>query len=201
MAPRNTLRIWPHFLGSATQARVPRHALSKRYAPCSGPSHTMSTTHRDRPTARLAALLASACFFAASTVPATPTELPVTLGSIGGVRASSAMKTELRSLVRAELAASDFTRVKTGERYGLAATLVRLDVDSVPGDGARAVRATAVVSVALTRQSGGTLFALIQGRATAEAQGSGSAHARSVESDALRAAVHSAMVKVPKALR
>jgi hypothetical protein len=73
----------------------------------------------------------------------------------------------------------------------LSATLVRLE--SVQS--ADAARATCVVSLAILRD-GSTLHALVNGRATAEG-----AEAPAVRRDALRAAVHSAMVRVPKALR
>ena len=65
------------------------------------------------------------------------------------------------------------------------------------------MRATCVVSVALLRDNGSTLYALIPGRATAEEAkpASPSVTDNHVQSDALRAAVHSAMVRVPKALR
>lgn len=131
-----------------------------------------------------------------SSVPAPATEVPVFLGAIGVGRAKPEVKGELRSLLRAELASADFTRLKTNERYVLSANLVRLDTDS--NQASKSTRATCVVSVAILRDNGATLYALINGRATAEGA---EANRQSVQSDALRAAVHSAMVRVPKALR
>lgn len=119
---------------------------------------------------------------------------PVFLGAVGVGAAKPEVQGEMRSLLRAELSSADFSRVKAGERYVLSATLVRLD--SVQSSDS--VRATCVVSVAVLRDGGSTLHALIHGRATAE---EGRAHADRAQSDALRAAVHSAMVRVPKALR
>lgn len=138
----------------------------------------------------VAGLLAAAVLLGSAPAPAT--QVPVFLGAIGVGRAKPEVKGELRSFLRAELAATDFTRVKSNERYVLAANLVQLDLDSVQDS--KALRATCVVSVTLTRESGGTLYALIHGKATAEGTG------QSIQSDALRAAVHSAMVRVPKAL-
>ncbi len=118
-------------------------------------------------------------------------EIPIFLGAIGVGKAKPEVEAELRSLLRAELASAEFSRVKTNERYVLSATLVRLDsVQSL-----ESARATCVVSVAILRDRS-TLYALVQGRATAE-----EAQAPAARSDALRAAVHSAMVRVPKALR
>jgi len=118
-------------------------------------------------------------------------DVPVFLGSIGVGRAKPEVEGELRSLLRAELASAEFSRVRTNERYVLSTTLVRLD--SVQASDS--ARATCVVSVAILRD-GATLHALVQGRATAE-----EAKAPAARRDALRAAVHSAMVRVPKALR
>jgi len=140
--------------------------------------------------ARLAAgLVASSVSL--TTVLAPAADVPLLVGSIGVGKAKPGVEGELRSLLRAELASAEFSRVRTSERYVLSATLVRLD--SVQS--ADAARATCVVSVAILRD-GSTLHALVNGRATAEG-----AEALVVRRDALRAAVHSAMVRVPKALR
>ena len=96
-------------------------------------------------------------------------------------------------LLRAELSSADFAHVKTNEHYMLSATLMRLDSTLSPDS----VRATCVVSVALLRDGGATLYAVIHGRATAD---DARAHVDAAQSDALRAAVHSAMTRVPQAL-
>jgi len=118
----------------------------------------------------------------------------VRLGSVGVGTARPALRTELKSLLRQELSTANFAGVKTHERYLLSATL--LSLDSVQSNDS--VRATCVISVAILRDNGSTLYALIHGRATAE---QAKAHADTAQSDALRGAVHSAMVRVPKALR
>ena len=137
-------------------------------------------------------MLALSVLLTTSAAPAG--ESPVFLGSVGVGAAKPAVRTELRSLLREELSVADFAGVKTRERYVLSAELVRLD--SVHSKDS--VRATCVVSVALLRDNGFTLYALIQGRATAELA---KAQPDTAQRDALRAAVHSAMVRVPKALR
>ncbi len=118
-------------------------------------------------------------------------ELPIFLGAIGVGKARPEVEGELRSLLRAELASAEFSRLKTVQRYMLSATLVRLE--SVQSS--QSARATCVVSIAILRD-GSSLYALVHGRASAE-----EAQATAARSDALRAAVHSAMVRVPKALR
>lgn len=118
-------------------------------------------------------------------------DVSVAVGSSGVGKAKPEMEGELRALLRAELATAEFARIRTSERYVLSATLMRLDsVQSTD-----AARATCVVSVAILR-GGSTLHALVNGRATAEG-----AEAPMARRDALRAAVHSAMVRVPRALR
>lgn len=133
------------------------------------------------------ALLGLAATLMSGVAPAA--DVPSFLGAIG-VKAKPELEGELRSLLRAELTSAEFSRIKTSERYALSATLVRLD--SVQS--ADAARATCVVSVAILRD-GSTLHAMVNGRATAEGS-----EAPVVRRDALRAAVHSAMIRVPKAL-
>jgi hypothetical protein len=140
-------------------------------------------------TARFAAGLVACSVVLTSVV--APAAEPIFLGSIGVGKAKPEVARELRALLRAELASAEFARVKTSQRYVLAATLVRLDSVQSPDS----ARATCVISVAILRD-GATLHALINGRGTAEED-----KAPAARSDALRAAVHSAMVRVPKALR
>jgi hypothetical protein len=128
------------------------------------------------------------------TAPAPAGEVPIFLGSIGVGKAKPEVQGQMRSLLREELSSADFMQLKTRERYTLSATLLRLD--SVQSSDS--VRATCVVSVALLRDKGSTLYALIHGRATAE---DSKTRGELAQNDALRAAVHSAMVRVPKALR
>ena len=121
-------------------------------------------------------------------------DMPVMLGEVGVGKQAPEVRAQLRALLSAELSATDFAQVKTHDRFLLSTTLVRLD-SVVAFD---SVRATCVVSVALLRDNGATLHALIRGRATAEES---KAHADLALSDALRAAVHSAITRVPQALR
>ena len=141
--------------------------------------------------ARRVSAFALALFLSTPPIPAA--ELPLLLGTIGADNASAAVQAELRLLFHRELSSTELTRIRTEQRYVLAATLVRLDSVRSP----HAVRATCVVSVALLRGRG-TLFAVLRGRATAEDE---SSPADIVESDALRAAVHSVMARIPSALR
>jgi len=142
-----------------------------------------------RPTSVAAGLLALSVLFTSGGAPAA--DLPVSVAATALGNGTPAVERELRSLLRAELTSAEFSRVRTRTHYVLSATLVRLDSIQA-GESARA---TCVVSVAVLRD-GSTLHALINGRATAE-----QAQAPAARSDALRAAVHSAMKRVPNALR
>jgi hypothetical protein len=109
-------------------------------------------------------------------------------------RKSVALRAAFRSAVERELDGIDLSRVKASDRYVLSAALVTMDTRA---DGER-TETTCVVSATLTRERGGALHAIIRGRARAEDAPS---EARSVELSAMRAAVHSALIRVPEALR
>lgn len=128
--------------------------------------------------ARIAAgLVAVTMLLAVSVAPAA--ELPLFVGAIGVAKAKPEVERELRSLLRAELASAEFSRVRTNERFVISATIVRLE--TVQAD--ESARATCVVSVAILRE-GSTLHALINGRGFAEEDSVPEARR-----DALRAAV------------
>jgi len=153
------------------------------------------TTQRSKlglPARWLAGSLGAALLLGAPSAPAG--EVPVLLGPVGVGNAKPEVGTAMRALLRSELSSAHFAHVKTSERYMLSATLVRLD-SALSSD---SVRATCVVSVALLRDGGATLYAVIHGRATAD---DARARVDAAQSDALRAAVHSAMTRVPEALR
>ncbi len=109
-------------------------------------------------------------------------------------RDSDALRSAFRSAVERELSGIDLSKVKPSDRYVLSAALVKMDTRA---DGER-TETTCVVSAMLTRERGGALHAIIRGRARAEDAPS---EARSVELSAMRAAVHSALIRVPEALR
>jgi len=139
-----------------------------------------------------AAALALTLALVSSSAPAF--EVPVLIGDVGVGKQVPDLRSEMRAMLSEELATTNFANVKTRERFLLSATLVRLD-SIVDRD---SVRSTCVVSVALLRDKGATLHAVIRGHATAEeAKG----RVESAQSDALRAAVHSAITRVPQALR
>ena len=129
--------------------------------------------------------------------PAPAVDIPVLLGDVGVGKQSPEVRRQLRAMLNTELSKTDFAQVKTHEHFVLSATLVRLD-SIVATDASDSVRATCVVSLAVLRDNGATLHAVIRGRATAEES---KAHADTAQSDALRGAVHSAITRVPQAIR
>lgn len=99
-----------------------------------------------------------------------------------------------RSAVEVELNQVDLRDVRKRERLVVSASLIRLDTETKDGR----AHTTCVVSATLRKARGGALLAILQGKARAEDT------ARQVPSNemaALRAAVHSAVVGIPTAMR
>jgi hypothetical protein len=122
-------------------------------------------------------------------------ERPIALGEVGASPGARVELTrELRQALEQEIGLIDFGRHRPRSRYVLSATLVKLD--SVTET--QSVRATCVISVALRRERDSALQAVIHGRATAEQAKSESESARA---SALRAAVQSALRRVPETVK
>jgi hypothetical protein len=139
-------------------------------------------------------LLACVLFPLASLTAATSDagEPPVAVGEVRGATPAGEFSVPLRSALTSAIA-----RVELGqprERFVLSATIVRLDAERV-GKGARA---TAAVSLVLRRARQQALHAVLTGHATAEETDSSLAETRE---DALRAAVNSALRRLPEAVR
>jgi hypothetical protein len=139
---------------------------------------------------------ASALFAALATTAAIADagQSALALGKVTTPRDSKSLESAFKTAVQRELAGIDLTAVKPADRYVLSASLVKMETSA---DGDRA-RTTCVVSATLTKQRGGALHAIINGRARVE---DAPAETRSAELTALRAAVHNALVRVPEALR
>lgn len=99
-----------------------------------------------------------------------------------------------RAAVERELDRIDLRGVKARDAFVLSATLVR--IESRERD--REAESTAVVSATLRRAKGGELHAIIQGRARVVDDRQAR---RTAELSAVRGAVHSAVRRVPEALR
>lgn len=121
--------------------------------------------------------------------PVTP---PVTLGEVRASTGAGDFSEPLRALLRDGIAKTAFGRPR--ETFVLSATLVRLDAERI-GHGARA---TAAVSLVLRRAREQSLHALVNGHATAEEP---DASVGATRDDALRAAVESALRRLPEAVR
>ena len=143
-----------------------------------------------RPFRRRSALAALAVSFATSLSLAG--ESPVSIGEVDGTTPSGEFGTPLRSALREALHQTKLGRPK--ERFVLSASLIALDAKK---DG-RSVSARAVVSVVVRREKEQTLHALLRGSATAEESDGALDSARET---ALRAAVDSAMRRLPEAVK
>jgi Skp family chaperone for outer membrane proteins len=104
------------------------------------------------------------------------------------------VRRELESAVKRELGKVDLKGARGSGRYVLSASLVKMETVTESDQ----AEATCVVSATLTRQKGGALHAVLQGRARAiDSKDS----AKNAEVEALRAAVRSAIGRVPEAIR
>ena len=117
---------------------------------------------------------------------------PVSLGEVSGKTPAGEYATPLRSAVREALDQTKWGRPR--ERFVLSASLETLDAKR---DGRR-VTATATVSMVLRREKEQTLHAILRGNATAEES---DATLDSAREAALRAAVESAMRRLPEAVK
>ena len=118
---------------------------------------------------------------------------PVTLGRVTTrVQKGPEVRQALESAVTQELS-KVVSSVKSRERYVLSAALVKMETVTESDQ----AETTCVVSATLTRE-GGALHAVLQGRARATDH---KRAARDAELGALRAAVRSAIGRVPEALR
>jgi hypothetical protein len=124
--------------------------------------------------------------------PAAASEPPVTLGEVRANTESGDFSGPLRVLLRDALARTAFGPARAP--FVLSATLVRLDAERI----GRGARATAAVSLVLRRAREQSLYALVNGHATAEAPDASVGETRT---DALRAAVESALRRLPEAVR
>ncbi|HTQ05166.1 MAG TPA: hypothetical protein VMI54_14985 [Polyangiaceae bacterium] len=140
---------------------------------------------------RATSLLGALVFFGAA-APCGAHESPVAVGEVRDESASGAFCEALRSVLTDAMATAELGRPR--ERFILSATLVRLDAERV----GRGARATALVSLVLRRAREQSLHAVLNGHATAEEE-TGSVN--ETRADALRAAVTSALRRLPEAVR
>ena len=138
-----------------------------------------------------AVLFASTLLMAA---PADGGQRPVSLGEVTAHAPGRSFEPLFRAAVKRELSRIDFGEARTRERFVLSAALVRLHA-ARRDDG---TEATCVVSATLRRARGGELHAILHGRAKAV---DGARRTREAEIDAMNAAVHSALRRVPEALK
>jgi hypothetical protein len=135
---------------------------------------------------------AALCALSVDAVAKSP---PVALGEVQNRAAKGDVRIDktLRTAVEHELRTLDLSNVRGSERYVLSATLTKSDVTAKD----RTAESTAVVSATLRQARGGALRAIIEGRAKAVEDGEG----RSAQISAVKAAVRSAVRRVPEALR
>ncbi len=150
----------------------------------------MPTAPRRRVHSSLARAFASIALAVSTTSVAG--EPPVAVGEVHGSTPAGEFSVPLRSALSDVLSSAELGRPR--EHFVLSATLVSLSAEKV----GRGARASASVSLVLRRARQQTLHAVLSGHATAEASESTVSETRT---DALKAAVQSAMRRLPEALR
>lgn len=123
---------------------------------------------------------------------ASGSKSPVSVGRI--TTSKPDVQSELESAVKSELGRVDLSSVRASDRYVLSAALVKLKTVT----GSDQVETSCVVSATLTREKSGALHAVLEGRARAT---DGKQAQKDAELAALRAAVRSAIKRVPEAIR
>jgi len=144
------------------------------------------------------ALFALAAFAAPTggAASASAREAPVAIGEVSSAvpRADVDFGAVLRESAESELRGLDLSAVARKERSIVSLALVRMDTLAT-GTG---LSTTCVVSATLRSARGGTVFAILEGRARAE---NAAPHRRALEENALKGAVHGAMGGLKDALR
>jgi hypothetical protein len=119
---------------------------------------------------------------------------PVALGEVRVVRSDPTLERAFRGLVERELGQVDLSNVKAEDRFVLSANLVQMATRESSGQ----AETVAVVNATLRKARGGTIHAVIQGRAQATDRPN---KVKAVELSAMRAAVRSALGRLPEALK
>jgi hypothetical protein len=121
-------------------------------------------------------------------------EKPVVIGEVSSQVARQGI--DYAALVRLtseeELRALDWSHVPHGKRVIASIALVRLDTFAEP----RTTDSTCEISATLRDARGGTVFAILEGKARAKTDG-----ASTSEIGALRGALHGALARIPEVLR
>jgi hypothetical protein len=121
-------------------------------------------------------------------------EKPVVIGEVSSQVARRGI--DYAALVRLtseeELRALDWSHVPHGKRVIASIALVRLDTFEEP----RTTDSTCEISATLRDARGGTVFAILEGKARAKTDG-----ASTSEIGALRGALHGALARIPEVLR
>ena len=143
---------------------------------------------------RLFALLVGVAAVAGFAAEADAGSSPVARGEVKVARSDPTLERAFRGLVEHELGEVDLSKVKAQDRFVLSAALVQMATRESSGQ----AETVAVVSATLRRARGGSIHAIIQGRAQATDRPS---QVKSVERSAMRAAVRSALARLPEALK
>jgi hypothetical protein len=132
----------------------------------------------------------------AGTAPKPPVTVAEVESRVDAASLSLQNPTELlKKDVEAEIAALDWSKAPARRLYKLSAAIVALESTKIDG---KMARTSCTVSVSIREAKGGTLLAIMQGRARVEDALTASAGA---QRDALTGAVRGAVAGIPEAIR
>ena len=137
----------------------------------------------------VASIVLAATVFAA---PASAGEVRVVIGEVSSQVARTGLSF-LRAASEQELSSLDLSKVPRGKHVIVSIALVRLDTLAEP----RTTDATCEVSATLRDAKGGTVFAILEGKARVKGGGAPGA----VESSVVHGALHGALGRIPEVLR
>ena len=140
----------------------------------------------------ISSIVLAAAVFAA---PASAGENRIVIGEVSSQVARTGVRFEplLRAASEEELTALDLSKVPRGKRVIVSVSLVRLDTLAEPST----TDATCEVSATLREARGGTVFAILEGKARVKGGGTPGA----VETSVVHGALHGALARIPEALR
>jgi hypothetical protein len=124
---------------------------------------------------------------------AAPADSPIGIGEVSIARPTGEIDDgTLRAMVEEAVGSLDAVALRRGRSAVLSVSLVRLDASADP------LEVTCLVSATLRDRQRGVVFAVLQGSAKGQDE---PRHRHSLERATLRAAVGSAIARVPEAMR
>jgi hypothetical protein len=174
-------------LEHVSEARQQLRSLALRFSP-------RAATERSRPVAMMIVVALAFLVSFGFAPSAFGRGRPVVIGEVSSkvTRTGVDYASLLRTTSESELGELDLSSLKSDTSVIASVSLVRLDTLAET----KSTDTTCVVSVALRESQGGSIFAILEGRARAKS----GQPATAVERSAVQGAIHGALARIPEAL-